>query len=120
MIILPLRISKPAARASTCDTAEMDRRCFNEKTIRGSCADYRACATCDFEMDSADRDKKIACPLLVLWGTRSHTGRVYGDGLGIWKDYALNVTGGPIECGHYVNEEAPDEIFEGFVRFFSG
>ena len=26
-------------------------RCFNWKTIKGSCADYRACATCDFEMD---------------------------------------------------------------------
>ena len=29
-------------------------RCFTEKTIRGSCADYRACASCDFEMDSAE------------------------------------------------------------------
>lgn len=93
-------------------------RCFNEKTIRGSCADYRACATCDFEMDTADKDKKVECPLLVLWGTRSHTGRVYGDVLGVWKNYALDVVGGPIECGHYVNEEAPDEIFAWFIRFF--
>jgi haloacetate dehalogenase len=94
-------------------------RCFNEKTIRGSCADYRACATCDFEMDTADRDKKVQCPLLVLWGTRSHTGRVYGDVLGVWKNYALDITGGPIDCGHYVNEEAPDEIYARFRRFFS-
>jgi len=93
-------------------------RCFNEKTIRGSCADYRACATCDFEMDTADKDKKVECPLLVLWGTRSHTGRVYGDVLGVWKNYALDAAGGPIECGHYVNEEAPDEIFTWFIRFF--
>src|SRR6266404_29197 len=28
-------------------------RCFNWKTIKGSCADYRACPTCDFEMDKA-------------------------------------------------------------------
>jgi len=95
-------------------------RCFNEKTIRGSCADYRACATCDFEMDTADKDKKVECPLLVLWGTRSHTGRVYGNVLGVWENYALDITGGPIECGHYVNEEAPDEIYAWFVRFFSG
>jgi hypothetical protein len=26
-------------------------RCFDWKTIEGSCADYRACATCDFAMD---------------------------------------------------------------------
>ena len=31
-------------------------RCFNWKTIKGSCADYRACVTCDFEMDKADRE----------------------------------------------------------------
>ncbi len=29
-------------------------RCFNEKTIRGSCADYRAAATIDCELDTAD------------------------------------------------------------------
>src|SRR5271169_6453838 len=29
-------------------------RCFTWKTIRGSCEDYRACAGCDFEMDTAD------------------------------------------------------------------
>ena len=29
-------------------------RCFTWKTIRGSCEDYRACVTCDLEMDEAD------------------------------------------------------------------
>src|SRR5712671_7955792 len=31
-------------------------RCFTNKTITGSCRDYRAGATIDFEMDSADKD----------------------------------------------------------------
>jgi haloacetate dehalogenase len=45
-------------------------RCFNWKTIRGSCEDYRACASCDFELDEADyrAGRKIEVPLLVTWG----------------------------------------------------
>ena len=34
-------------------------RCFNEKTIRGSCADYRAAATIDCELDTADLGRKL-------------------------------------------------------------
>jgi len=95
-------------------------RCFNWKTIRGSCEDYRACPTCDFEMDEADRKagRKVGCPLLVLWGAKSHTGTVYGDVLAVWRDYATEVTGGPIDCGHYVPEEAPDETLRWLLRHF--
>jgi haloacetate dehalogenase len=95
-------------------------RCFNWKTIRGSCEDYRACPTCDFEMDEADRKAghKVGCPLLVLWGAKSHIGTVYGDVLAVWRDYAREVTGAPIDCGHYVPEEAPDETLRWLVRHF--
>ena len=95
-------------------------RCFNEKTIRGSCADYRACITCDLEMDTADFEagKQAQQPLLILWGARSHTESVHGDVLSIWKKYAPNVTGGGINCGHYVNEEAPEETLDWFMKFF--
>lgn len=93
-------------------------RCFTPKTIRASCADYRAAATLDREMDEADRDRRITCPTLVLWGKQSHTGRVYGDVLAIWRDYAVDATGGPLDCGHYVPEHAPEETLAWFLRFF--
>lgn len=95
-------------------------RCFNWKTIRGSYEDYRACASCDFEMDEADYQagRKIEVPLLVTWGSRSHTGSVHGDVLSVWRDYATNATGGPIDCGHYVPEEAPDAVYAAFMRHF--
>jgi len=95
-------------------------RCFNWKTIRGSCEDYRACVTCDLEMDDADfaAGRKVQCPLLVIWGARSHTGTVHGDVLRVWKDYAVNATGGPIECGHYVPEEAPEQTRDWLLRQF--
>src|SRR6516164_9670235 len=50
-------------------------RCFTKKTITGSCRDYRAGATIDFEMDSADKERKIGMPLLLIWATRRRCGR---------------------------------------------
>jgi haloacetate dehalogenase len=96
-------------------------RCFTPKTIHASCEDYRACPTCDRDMDEADYDAglRVACPLLVLWGAKSHTGGVFGDVLEIWRDYAANTcTGGPLDCGHYVPEEAPDATLKWFLEFF--
>src|SRR5262249_2857218 len=52
-------------------------RCFTPKTVRGSCADYRAAATIDLEHDRADSHRKVTVPLLALWGVKSHTQRMY-------------------------------------------
>jgi haloacetate dehalogenase len=116
------KLSKPGIGLGFFDPAAFAEyvRCFNWKTIRGSCEDYRACATCDFEMDEADHraGHKVECPLLVIWGAKSHTGTVHGDVLAVWRDYAKNPTGGPIDCGHYVPEEAPDQTCEWLVRHF--
>ena len=57
-------------------------RCFNEKTIRGSCGDYRAAATIDCELDTADLGRKLAMPILVLWGKNSSVGKRFADPVG--------------------------------------
>ena len=96
-------------------------RCFNWKTINGSCADYRACPTCDFDMDKADFEAghKVTVPLLVIWGARSHTEGVHGDVLAVWqRNYATDAWGGALACGHYVPEEAPDETLQWLLRHF--
>jgi len=96
-------------------------RCFTRKTIHGSCEDYRAAATIDLEHDEADNKagRKIAAPTLVLWGARSHTGRFYSKNLlSIWKEEAADVTGGPLDTGHYLPEEAPQVVADSFERFF--
>jgi haloacetate dehalogenase len=95
-------------------------RCFNEKTIRGSCGDYRAAATIDCELDTADLGRKLAMPLLVLWGTRSRVGRRFADPLAVWRARAEDVRGEGLVCGHYVNEEAAEPVLAWFRRFFGG
>jgi haloacetate dehalogenase len=93
----------------------------NPDMIRGMCEDYRAAATIDLEHDRAARaaGAKIACPLLVLWGSKGKIGKWY-DPLAIWRQYcAVQVTGGPVDSGHYLAEEAPEEVLERFGAFFS-
>ena len=47
-------------------------RCFrNPDTIRATCDEYRAGATIDLVHDRADRGRRIAIPLLMLWGQHS-------------------------------------------------
>jgi haloacetate dehalogenase len=62
--------------------------------------------------------EKIRCPLLVLWGAEGKIGRWY-EPMAIWRQYcAAEVTGGPVNSGHYLAEEAPAEVLERFEAFF--
>ena len=38
--------------------------------------------------------------------------------LAIWRDWAHDVRGRAIDCGHYLPEERPAEVAEEFERFF--
>jgi haloacetate dehalogenase len=75
-------------------------------TLHAMCEDYRAGASIDFEQDGADLDKKIACPLLVLWGERGSVARRY-DALAIWGDRAARVSGRQMPGGHSFQESHP-------------
>jgi haloacetate dehalogenase len=93
-------------------------RCFgNPETIRATCDEYRAGAAIDLEHDRADRSRKVAMPLLVLWGERSGQGSGY-DMLAVWREHAENVTGQPIRSGHFLPEEAPDDTYRALRDFF--
>jgi haloacetate dehalogenase len=95
-------------------------RCYTLKTISGSCRDYRATATCDFTMDTADKDKKLDMPLMLLWGARGHSPDRAREFLDIWRRYANNiVTWEPLPAGHYMQEEMPEQIYDHFMKFFA-
>ncbi|WP_298830680.1 alpha/beta hydrolase [uncultured Planococcus sp.] len=97
--------------------AEYWRGIHNPGTIHAMCEDYRAAATIDSELDEADRgSKKITCPVLVLWGEKGALPNWY-DVLDVWQDWADDVTGRGIDCGHYLAEEAPEETYEEIRKF---
>ena len=90
--------------------------------IRGMCEDYRAAAGIDLEHDRASRasGRKIQCPLLVLWGRKAKIEAWY-DALAIWRTYsAAELSGGAVNSGHYLAEEAPAEVLAHLKAFFSG
>ena len=94
-------------------------RCFGDPgAIHGSCEDYRAAASIDLVHDEEDMDRKIECPLLVLWGKKGFIHRTY-DVLGVWRRRALDVRGGPLDCGHFLPEEKPEETSRELLSFFS-
>ena len=89
-------------------------------TIRAMCEDYRAGAGLDVEHDLADKNhrRRIACPLLALWGGRWYLEDWY-DVLGIWREWADDVSGRAIDAGHYLAEERPDDVLGELRGFFA-
>jgi haloacetate dehalogenase len=81
----------------------------NPETIRAICEDYRAAASVDLEHDKADLDKKIQCPLLVLWSEKGPFHRMYNV-LQTWQERAVQAQGKPMPTGHFLPEQMPDEV----------
>jgi haloacetate dehalogenase len=85
-------------------------------TIRAGLEDYRAAATVDIADDERDLDRKIACPVLAVWGEFGKMHTLF-DVLGTWRDKAADVRGRPLPCGHFIPEEAPDALLRELVPF---
>jgi haloacetate dehalogenase len=84
------------------------------------CEDYRAAISVDFEMDRADLEagRRLECPLLVLWGEKSHVERSF-EPLHAWSHYASTIAGArKLPCGHYPAEQAPAETCNELLDFF--
>ena len=96
-------------------------RCVRDPaTIHAMCEDYRAGATIDFALDEAGRGRlRIECPVLALWSGRDELEQWY-DVLAIWRAWADDVRGRPLDCGHHLPEEAPDETYAELKAFFTG
>ncbi len=94
-------------------------RCFRDPaTIHASCEDYRAAASIDLVHDEADMDRKVGCPLLVLWGEAGLLAR-HWDVLETWRERAEDVRGRALPCGHFLAEELPDETYAELQAFLA-
>ena len=89
------------------------------EVVHGICEDYRAGATVDHTLDEADiaAGHEIQCPVLALWAGRDELGRWF-DVLAIWRRWARDVRGRPIDAGHFLAEERPAEVAAELRAFF--
>ena len=99
-------------------------RCFSDpETIRATCLDYRGIEL-DLVHDEVDRGRKLTCPVLLLWGSNMakrpgwQTGASL-DMLTVWRERAVDVRGKPLDCGHFLPEELPEETTAELVTFLS-
>jgi haloacetate dehalogenase len=78
--------------------------------VHAICEEYRAVATLDHEHDLDDRQagRRITCPVLALWSGRGPLNSWYGEAggpLAIWRAWASDVRGEPLDGGHFFPEE---------------
>jgi haloacetate dehalogenase len=95
---------------------------FNDPLrIHATCEDYRAGRTTDLAHDDASRaeGKKISCPLLAIWGAAGGIPAETEGPLATWREWASDVRGFPIDCGHYLAEEAPAATANALIEFFT-
>lgn len=90
-------------------------------TVHAMCEDYRAGLGVDRAADDADRaaGRRVACPVLVLWGARDDLPGLYGDVLGVWRAWASDVRGRALDCGHHLAEEVPEELAAELTSFLA-
>lgn len=99
--------------------ADYLRAVRDPETRHAMCEDYRAGATYDLELDEGDRgNKKIACPVLALWAAQDPLWKRI-DVLDIWRGWEDDVKGRGLDCGHYLAEEKPDDVYAELKTFFT-
>ena len=53
-----------------------------------------------------------------MWGEYGFVGNNYKV-IDVWKEYATNVKGRGLPCGHYIPEESPDETLKFLLEFLN-
>jgi haloacetate dehalogenase len=103
--------------AISAQAAERYLRAFTPEVVTRMCADYRAAFHIDRPTDARDREagRRIRCPVLVHWGAEE--GSVSHGPLPVWRRWADAVEGGPLASGHFLPEEAPDELVASLRSF---
>ncbi|GAA4097187.1 alpha/beta hydrolase [Actinomadura miaoliensis] len=92
------------------------------ETVHAMMEDYRAGLGIDRAHDDADRaaGRRVTAPTLVVWAAKDDMEELYGDPLAIWRDWATDVRGTVIDCGHHIAEEAPHDLAAALTAFLDG
>jgi haloacetate dehalogenase len=97
------------------------RAIHDPSVVHAMVEDYRAGLTIDRAADEEDmrRGRTVSCPTLVLWAGRDDLGLLYGDPLDVWRGWTADLRGGPMDAGHHLAEEVPDELARTITAFLS-
>jgi haloacetate dehalogenase len=67
--------------------------------------------------------RRIVCPLLALWSAEGGLATWYedeGGPLQLWRQWCDDVSGHPVDGGHFFPEEHPAETAATLEMFFGG
>ncbi|TWU77279.1 hypothetical protein ED733_003755 [Metarhizium rileyi] len=106
-----------------------DEACFeeyarlfeNEDTVHAMCNDYRAAATVDLDEQRADmkEGRLIKSPVRIIWGRKGVIERCF-DAMAEWTKVVKKgvvLDGYSVDSGHYIPEEAPDDVVKAIREF---
>ncbi len=102
------------------DALDAYAQAFDEpRRIHAFCEDFRAGEGADKDALLADKaaGKKLIMPTLVLWSAIHFPASP--SLLDVWRDWADNLSGEPVDCGHYLAEEAPEAVLTTLEAFLS-
>lgn len=93
----------------------------NPDVVRAMLEDYRAGLTVDADDERRDRERgvKLHQPTLIAWSELDDLEQLFGDPIQIWQDWADDITGATLPCGHHIAEEAPSELVSTLTPFLS-
>lgn len=94
------------------------RRTWRQReSIFGGCADYRAAAVVDVQLDRADLDRIVDCPALIVWGERG-IARLF-DMEAIWSARLSQMRTASLPSGHFFVDQFPDQTAEILQTFLT-
>ncbi len=114
-------LDKTLAHFGEAALASYRRQAGDPARIAAMCADYRAGATTDRDLDEEDRaaGRQIACPVKFLWAETGFPART-GDPAATWRPWAPDLQDSSCRSGHFAMEENPAAVKDSFVAFFRG
>lgn len=93
-------------------------RCYTPEVIHSICEEYRAGETIDRTLDEEDlrEGRTIQASTLALWGANGLVERFF-DPLACWRKFCPQIRGDSLPCGHFIPEEAPEELLTEVLKF---
>jgi len=58
----------------------------------------------------------LTCPTLLAWSTQDDMEQLYGDVLEVWRSWASDLSGRPIDSSHHMAEENPRDLAAALIE----